>query len=159
MHEFTLEPTTQDDESFLRELFFDVRSGEFAAAGLQSAQLAMILDMQLRVRDETYSRKFPKMMSRIVRVGDRRVGNVLTDFDTNGLHLVDISLISEARGKGIGSAVIDHLKTESNRITLVVFVNNSGARRLYDRLGFIETGSEAMYLSMEWKNDGHIRSD
>lgn len=153
METFALHAATSDDDEFLRELYFDVRREEFAVAGLPEAQIAMILDMQFRARRESYSRENPDMTSRIIKVDSLPVGSILTKINPEGMHLIDISLLGAMRGKGIGAAVVNRLKTESDRITLNVFVGNENARRLYERLGFIAVGGDSAYIFMEWKND------
>lgn len=42
------------------------------------------------------------------------------------------------RGKGVGAALLDHLKSRHNPLQLWAFQANSGARRFYEREGFVE---------------------
>lgn len=42
------------------------------------------------------------------------------------------------RGAGLGKALLDHAKTQTDRLTLWTFQANDGARRFYDREGFTE---------------------
>lgn len=152
MTEFKLRTADDGDEIFLRGLFNDVKSAEFGNAGIPGPQLALLLDMQYRARNESYAREHPDMLCRIISSGDQRVGSIFTRTDAEALHLIDISILANMRGQGIGTAVMEYLKTEANRITLNVFTGNSDARRLYERLGFGVLGGDSMYLEMEWKN-------
>jgi GNAT superfamily N-acetyltransferase len=43
-----------------------------------------------------------------------------------------------ARQRGVGAALLDHLKQGSDRLQLWTFVANEGARRFYAREGFVE---------------------
>ncbi len=44
----------------------------------------------------------------------------------------------DARNQGVGKALIDDAKSQSNRLDLWTFVENRGARRFYKREGFAE---------------------
>jgi GNAT superfamily N-acetyltransferase len=60
------------------------------------------------------------------------------------LHVVAMWTAPEWRGHGAGSAVLEHLKAWSAgrglRVHLDVETTNQGARRLYERAGFVVTG-------------------
>jgi len=65
--------------------------------------------------------------------------------------LVDIALLPDARGMGIGAALIADLLTEAERagkpVSLHVAKDNR-ARRLYERLGFEICEDTGMYFKM-----------
>jgi ribosomal protein S18 acetylase RimI-like enzyme len=56
------------------------------------------------------------------------------------LWLVKPYLLSDYRGKGLGSALLTHVmqqaRAQGKRVRLRVLRVNTGARRLYERLGF-----------------------
>ena len=63
----------------------------------------------------------------------------------DGEDIVALYLAPEARGRGIGKALLDAAKGESARLALWTFVANEGARAFYAREGFVEdrrTGGE-----------------
>lgn len=45
---------------------------------------------------------------------------------------------AEARGQGIGTALIDHAKSQSDTLELWTFQANFAAQRFYERHGFLE---------------------
>lgn len=49
-------------------------------------------------------------------------------------------LAPEATGQGAGKLLLDHAKGQRDRLFLATFLNNSGARRFYEREGFLEAG-------------------
>ena len=56
------------------------------------------------------------------------------------LYIDTLSVREEAQGRGIGSALIEHLKGIATQpIGLLVDVHNPAAERLYTRLGFVYT--------------------
>jgi len=67
--------------------------------------------------------------------------------------LEDMVVRPELRGSGLGSrllaAAIDHARDHGFlRITLLTDKDNSGARRFYQRNGFVESGMTALRLSL-----------
>jgi ribosomal protein S18 acetylase RimI-like enzyme len=67
------------------------------------------------------------------------------------IRIVDIALLPEFRGRGVGSALLGELIEESDAagkpLSIHVEMNNP-ARPLYDRLGFEEAGEFGVYVLM-----------
>lgn len=70
----------------------------------------------------------------------------------DSLHIVELQLLPEMQGKGIGSAVVRHLIQHGAGlglpVTLSVVPANPRAQRLYERLGFEVTGVEGPFVHM-----------
>ena len=72
---------------------------------------------------------------------------------------------SDARGRGVGKALLDHLKRRHGRLVLWTFQANEGARRFYGREGFREAvftdgqGNDEKLpdLQMIWERARHER--
>jgi ribosomal protein S18 acetylase RimI-like enzyme len=70
-----------------------------------------------------------------------------------GLHLIDIAVLGEHRNQGIGAALIRELQGECEMQGLTLrlqVLRGNPAIRLYQRLGFVQSGADPMYLQMEW---------
>ncbi|HEY6362494.1 MAG TPA: ribosomal protein S18-alanine N-acetyltransferase [Vicinamibacterales bacterium] len=68
------------------------------------------------------------------------------------IHINNVAMRPQFRGRGIGTALLLHVLTEARnlgarRATLEVRASNEGARRLYDRLGFYVAGTRRNYYS------------
>lgn len=57
----------------------------------------------------------------------------------NGEEIHALYVDPDTRGKGIGTALITDAMQRQNALRLWTFVANTGAQRLYERLGFSET--------------------
>jgi len=51
----------------------------------------------------------------------------------------DSEIQADARGRGLGGALLDHAKEQTGRLGLWTFQANSGSLRFYMRHGFVET--------------------
>lgn len=128
----------------------DVRGNEFRAAGLLEAQIEQLLMMQYNAQTQTYGSNFPDAVHSIIEFQGAPVGRLLTDRTDQATRLVDISILSNVRGNGIGSYCLESLKSECEKISLHVFSQNMSAIRLYQKHGFKFTREDDTYLEMEW---------
>lgn len=75
----------------------------------------------------------------------------------DSLHLVNIALIREARGQGVGRQLLIWLTRRAASaqllVTLGVYVTNARARRFYAALGFTLTQTTASHWRMIWRPD------
>jgi ribosomal protein S18 acetylase RimI-like enzyme len=83
-----------------------------------------------------------------------RIGRIVVDFGSNEVHLVDIALIPEARGRGYGSQILRVLQQAAAQtrapVTLTVSRTNPRARQVYLALGFRVEQGDAMAERMVW---------
>ncbi len=143
-----------DDELFLQELFFDVRSLEFLQFGFPSEQLKPLLAMQYNAQTQSYKAQYPNAEHSIIELNGEKIGRLLVNREAGNTLLVDIAILHNFRGQGFGSFLLEKLKSESDCVNLSVYKTNFGAIKLYEKLGFAVTNNDEMYLEMEWKNAG-----
>lgn len=148
-------PATPDDISFTRQLFAAVRSAEFDHMPLTATQKSILMTMQFEARQADYSRRYSCLEHSIIEVDDINAGQLIVDRDTARITLVDIALLEQYRGNGIGTRIISDIIEEAfnndRRLTLHVAAHNQ-AIRLYERLGFEVVTSSAVYNEMEWRS-------
>lgn len=149
---FSLRPAEPEDATFLFELYCSTRAEEMAAWSLNEAQQNLFLDLQFRAQQSHYN-QYINLDHRIIVENDRPIGRLLISRLESEIRLADISLLTEARGKGIGGRLIADLQTEAMKagkpLRLHVEKNNR-ALRLYQRLGFVITNDLGMHYFMEW---------
>lgn len=149
----TLRPFSGEYQDFLFHLYASTRLHEIASLGWSPAQQEVFLRMQFNAQQRWYEAAFTEAEHQLIFLEPEGlpVGRMLVTRDQNKNHLVDIALLSEHRGKGIGSQLLQELIAESRRkgvpLTLQVFKTNPAAR-LYERLGFTKSGEDQMYYQM-----------
>ena len=141
------------DLGFLFSLYCDVRGPEVAAWGWPQAQRAMFLRMQFDAQRRSYEMGHPGASHQIVDCNGEAIGRRLAARTGDGIHLVDIALLSAHRNRGIGTRLIQQLMAECQAqgcaLRLQVLQGNP-AIELYRRLGFKETNADPMYIQMAW---------
>lgn len=73
------------------------------------------------------------------------VGRLCLDSSAMPWHLIDLALVENAQGRGIGSAVLRRLCDEAARASIGILLDvgrdNPRAEALYLRAGFVEAGA------------------
>jgi len=69
-----------------------------------------------------------------------------------GLNLHDFSVLPEAQGRGVGSALLEEMQRrakarDASKLTLEVVGTNEAAQRLYERFGFVRDDSSTFFTT------------
>jgi ribosomal protein S18 acetylase RimI-like enzyme len=146
-----LRPATDDDREFLLAVYAGTRADELARAPWPDDAKREFVEMQFRAQDVHYRRSYPRADVSVILDGERAVGRLFVDRREREIGIVDIALLPEARGRGLGTALLRDLIAESEAsgrpLEVHVEVENP-ARSLYDRLGFRVVEDVGVYLKM-----------
>lgn len=152
--ELTLRPETDGDADFLTQLYRSTRDDLFQL-GLPEPVLANMLDMQFRAQQSGYRSQFPDADYEVVERHGQPVGRLICHRGKSAIRLVFIALLPQERGLGHGRRLIEALQAEAGAagkaLLLSVGLHNSGAWRLYDRLGFQTVRNDGADLEMIWR--------
>lgn len=148
----SLRPTEDGDQAFLFQLYRDTRSKEMAGWGWDATQQQSFLELQFRARTISYS-AYPNIEHSIILGGVHPIGRLVISRMENEIRLVDIALVSKARGNGVGTKLIADLivtaQSENKPLRLHVEKFNR-AVQLYWRLGFQLLEDTGTQYFMEW---------
>jgi GNAT superfamily N-acetyltransferase len=147
-----LRPAAVEDEEFLRTLFAETH---VALRALPPELKASLLDMQYRGRAMTYSTQHPLAKNSIACLDDGTpVGRHLVERKAEGFRGIDLAILPQWQGRGIGTRILEDLAQESRqagvKLSLRV-VKNNPALRLYLRLGFEVVAEDEISYEMVWK--------
>lgn len=99
-----------------------------------------------------FERRFQAGTTQIITLEGERVGAVEVVDSGCEVLIANIHILPSQQGRGIGSGVLERLiarASEQGRdVSLQVLETNSGARRLYERLGFVVTASAPPHVRM-----------
>lgn len=151
MIEYGIRPAQPEDQDFLFRLYASTRP-EVGALGWTAQQQEAFLRMQFNAQQRWYQTAYPVSEHNIIMVNDVPAGRMLLSGNEDSVALVDIALLPDYRSQGIGSALIHTLieteKAKERTVVLQVLRTNP-AQYLYQRLGFVVTGQDEMYLQMQ----------
>ena len=149
----TLRPVTPQDEPFLTRVYASTRAEELAITGWSDEQKAVFCRMQFHAQSTDYARNYPHAFFQIIERGGQSVGRLYVGRSAKDVHIIDISLLPEFRGSGIGTKLLRDLQEEARAAgkALTIHVERfNRALALYQRLGFREIEDKGVYLLMQW---------
>lgn len=145
-------PFTDEDLPFVAELYASTRREEVAVTGWPAEVQEAFLRQQHEAQHSHYSIHYPDAEWLIVERAGEAIGRLYLRELPGELRIIDISLLPQSRGRGIGGAImqdiIDHARALAKPVSIHVEKNNP-ARRLYDRLGFTVIADRGVYDLME----------
>jgi ribosomal protein S18 acetylase RimI-like enzyme len=155
--EVALRPATPEDYEELVGVYASTRADELAqVTWWDDAQKLAFCRMQYDAQKKEYDARYPDAQYDLILLEGRTAGRYWVGRGAEEIRLLDIALLPWAQGQGVGTvlvrALIEEARASGKRLRHMVFVMNEGARRLYERLGFVvfeEVGGA--YLHMEWR--------
>lgn len=152
LSEATLRPAGPDDRDFLLCVYASTREEELRLVDWSDEQKAAFVRMQFDAQDAYYREHYAEARFDLIEVGGESAGRLYVARWEDDIRIIDIALLPKFRGRGIGTLLIQGLLEEAaaagKRLSIHVEVNNP-ARRLYERLGFVQVEERGVYLLME----------
>jgi len=149
-----LRPITETDEPFLSALYASTRTEELAPVPWTEEQKRAFLEMQFRAQSLHYSTHYRSASFMIIENDGQPIGRLIVDRRPEYIHVIDISLMPDHRGRGIGTMFLRELLTEAQASSKSVSIHVehfNPAMRLYERLGFRHIDNNGVYHRMEWR--------
>ncbi|MDO8878244.1 MAG: GNAT family N-acetyltransferase [Pseudolabrys sp.] len=153
---YALRRETDDDLPFLMRLFASTRERELAPMPWSTEQKRDFLASQFEAQSRHYRTFIAGGDYLLVEHHGAGAGRLYLDMRRTSLHIVDIALMPDWRGKGLGTAILEALQDfgRMRGMAIGIFVEKfNPALRLYRRLGFAEIADHDVYLEMEWTPD------
>jgi len=153
MSEITYRPITDADLEFNRRVYASTRAGEMALVPWSDAEKDAFLRFQFDAQKAYYDEHFPGATFDLVLVDGEPAGRLYLDRRDDEIRLIDIALLPEHRGRGIGGRIMREILAEGEEKELLVRIHvehNNPALRLYKRLGFEKIEEQGVYYLMEW---------
>jgi len=150
----TLRRVVPEDDAFLASVYASTRAEELALTGWSDAQKEQFCTMQFRAQSADYARNHAAAVFSIIERAGAPAGRLYVDRRERAIHIIDIALLPEHRGAGIGTRLLREFQEEARAAgkALSIHVEKfNPALRLYERLGFRAKEETGVYLLMEWR--------
>jgi ribosomal protein S18 acetylase RimI-like enzyme len=150
----TLRPVTDEDREFLVGVYGSTRAEELALVDWPDGLWEAFVRMQFDAQDTSYRAQNPAGSFDVIEVDGLSVGRLYVDRRPDDIRIVDISLLPESRGSGIGTHLVTRLLEEAaaagRSVSIHVEIHNRAAA-LYARLGFVHVAERGVHRRMEWR--------
>src|SRR5438045_5130823 len=150
----SLRLSTASDDSFLARVYASSRAEELVITGWPEELKANFCRSQFDAQSAYYATNYPDASFQIIERDGWPIGRLYVARWEKEIRIVDITLLPEFRGSGVGTKLLRDLQTEARSAgkSLTIHVERfNRALGLYERLGFREVEDKGVYLLMEWK--------
>jgi ribosomal protein S18 acetylase RimI-like enzyme len=135
----TLRRATDADRELLLAVYRSTRAAELDLVPWDEATRTAFVTQQFEAQDRAWSQQRPDAVRDVVLVDGVPAGRLYVDRTADEIRVVDITLLPEHRGRGVGQALLEPVLAEGDRDGLPVTIHverHNPALRLYARLGF-----------------------
>ena len=151
----TFRPIAESDLEFLYRVYASTRQDEMALMPWGDDEKDAFLRSQFQFQHQHYRQSYPDATFAVVILGDDEIGRLYVQRHEDEILIIDIALLPEHRGKGIGGRMLQDLLQEASEtvkpVCIHVLKGNDSAIRLYHRLGFGKVQDVGLYDRMEWR--------
>lgn len=147
----------EEDEEFIHAVYGSAREQELAMTPWDESQRAAFVRFQSSAQQQYYQSAFPSATQDIIICDGEPVGRLYVDRREDEIRILDITLLTPWRGRGIGTPLLEELMSEAaqtkKRLTIHVEAY-ARSRTLFERLGFAPTGSDGLNILFAWHPGG-----
>lgn len=140
------------DFPFLRKVYRSTREEELSRSGMSEGDKSRFIELQFNAQHAHYSQAYKDAEFDLILLDDLPAGRLYIWRTESQIRIMDIALLTDFQGKGIGTNILRSIIQESEKtdkkISLHVEYYNP-AVRLYERLGFKKVDDTGIYFYME----------
>lgn len=150
-----LRPSRSGDRDFER-MVHNASRWDLWLARSDPELIHSLVGMQYEAQLWGYGEQFPEALYYIIERADTACGRLVLDFSQGMVHVIDMALVSEAQGRGIGQRVVQAVQNVALQlgvpVVLMAQVMNTPALRVYGNLGFQAVDRpNAAFVWLEWR--------
>lgn len=153
MQQIAFRPINDDDLDFLKRVYFSTREEEMKIVPWTDEEKETFLQQQFHAQHTYYHQQFGDAKFDLILQDDQPIGRLYVDRREREHRIIDISILPEFRGQGIGGSIMQDLLDEASQVNKPVTIHveqNNPAMRLYERLGFQMIEDQGVYFLMQW---------
>jgi len=142
--EYRLRPATELDRSFLFDLY----------CATMRNYIEKTWGWDDTWQRDDFDKRFREHGAFIIETGSHSAGALWLESRADSLYISNLQILPALQGRGIGTTVIEEVIRRAGAlglpVALVVLPVNTGAQRLYDRLGFKVVAIEELFIHMRY---------
>lgn len=152
----SLRPENGKDETFLLAVYASAREEELAMTGWDDAKCRQFIEIQFKAMRQGYATAFPQAEFSIILLDGHPIGRVVVNRTDREIRIVDMALLSEHRGKGIGTDLMQTWRTEAAQCRKPLrlrVVKSTRPANWYKRLGFVPIDEDGVHDHLEFRSE------
>jgi RimJ/RimL family protein N-acetyltransferase len=161
--ELRLRPASTEDSEFLYRLYAANRAEEVTAWGWIPEQQEHFLRFQAQAQSHSYRTQFPHATDEIVELDGQPVGRFYLDRRAEEILIVDIAVLPEFQGRGVGTCLLRIPIAEAAGTGLQVWAHvlcsNTRMQSVVERLGFKRVGQNGPSYLYVWQGDNSLPAE
>ena len=133
-------------------MYASTRAEELSVVPWDDAQKAAFLRQQFDAQDAWWRENYAEASFDVIVVDGEPAGRLYVHRGAREIRIVDVALLPEHRGNGVGSRLLEDLLAEADEAGKSVTIHverMNPALRLYDRLGFRVAEDKGVYFFLE----------
>lgn len=150
-----LRSVTPADREILLTVYAASRSIELSMLPWNDGQKRMFVEHQYDAQTSYYTEKYPVATHDIILSDGAAAGRIYVDRRTDELAILDIAVLTEFRGQGIGTTAIKRLQAEAaatGRFVRVFVEVFNPSQKLFEELGFTVVADDGVNRRFEWRD-------
>lgn len=140
------------DAEFLFQVYASTREEELAVTSFSDEQKVAFLRQQFGAQHHHYQLHYAGSAFALIRKAEEPVGRLYLAVLAREIRVIDIAILPQHRGRGLGAAVLGAVLEEGALRGCPVRIHVERFNRalsLYQRLGFRQIADEGVYYLME----------
>lgn len=142
------------DLPFLSALYASTRADEVAPLPWSDDEKSAFLAQQFHAQHTHYLEHYPDAHWLVIEQADEPVGRLYLEWWPSEIRIIDIALLPDYRGNGLGRALLEDVMALARKDGLSVGIHvekANPAMSLYRRLGFVVVEDKGVYDLLVWK--------
>ena len=152
--EILLRPVTSDDREFLLGVYRSTREMELALVPWDDAMKRSFVEQQFGAQTSYYLSEHPNARHDVVELATGEpVGRIYVDRSEEMISILDLTVLPEHQGRGIGSAIISWMIDEvqpSGRSIAIYIETYNHSQKFFTSRGFSVTEMVGVYNKLVW---------
>ena len=153
-------PVTHQDTPFLFALYTETRANELKFAPWDEEQKTAFLQQQFQLQHHHYTTNYQNACFQIIKSDEIPIGRLYVAELADEIRIIDITILTEFRGKRIGTGLIEeilHDANEKNKVVQIYLETINQSANLFARLGFVPVTDDGVYQL--WRKSAHSKTN
>lgn len=150
--DISIRSISSSDFAFLKRVYRSTREDELQLTGWDETQKSKFIEFQFNAQHSHYTNAYDGAELNLILLKNIPVGRLYLWKTKIQIRIMDIALLPDYRGKGIGTRILNSLVQESEesgkKLSIHVEYNNP-ALHFYEKLDFKKTDDTGVYYFME----------